>query len=187
MDEEIERLVVSVRADVQGFSSDVTAMGDLLEGPLAEGAERAGNQIESALLRAVRSGKIGFDDLKQVAVAALSEIAQAAISSGIGELLGGSGGGSSGGGVGTILSAALGLPGRATGGPVSPGRAYMVGERGPEMFVPTTSGQVMAGGSSSARDVRVTVNVQAAQTGAPEALAKSSRQVGRAVRRALGE
>ena len=30
--------------------------------------------------------------------------------------------------------------GRAAGGPVAAGRAYLVGERGPEMFIPTTSG-----------------------------------------------
>lgn len=184
MDEEIERLVVSVRADVRGFAGDVAAMGGLLEGPLAQGADKAGGMIEGTLMRAVRAGKLGFDDLKRVALAALSEIAQAAISNGIGGL---PGGGGLLGGVGAILSGALGLPGRATGGPVSPGRAYMVGERGPEMFVPTASGQVVAGGGASVRDLRVTVNVHAGQAGAPEALAKSSRQVARAVRRALGE
>ena len=185
MDEEIERLVVSVRADVQGFASDVSAMGGLLEGPLAKGADRAGSMIETTLLRAVRTGKLGFEDLKRIALSAMAEIAQGAISSGIGGLFGGGGGGGLLGNAGTILSAALGLPGRATGGPVSPGRAYMVGERGPELFVPTESGQVVTGGAASARDVRITVNVQAGQLGAPEALAKSSRQVARAVRRAL--
>ena len=32
---------------------------------------------------------------------------------------------------------------RADGGPVSAGRAYLVGERGPEMFVPRGSGQIV--------------------------------------------
>jgi phage-related minor tail protein len=184
MDEEIERLVVSVRADVQGFASDVSAMGGLLAGPLADGAERAGSLIESSLMRAVRTGKLGFEDLRRVALSVLAEVAQSAIQGGLGSLFGGGGGGLLGS-AGTILSAALGAPGRATGGPVSPGRAYLVGERGPELFVPTSSGQVAAGGMSSARDVRVTVNVNAGQAGAPEALARSSRQVARAVRRAL--
>lgn len=35
------------------------------------------------------------------------------------------------------------LPGRATGGPVQAGRAYMVGEKGPEPFIPGTSGTVL--------------------------------------------
>jgi lambda family phage tail tape measure protein len=36
------------------------------------------------------------------------------------------------------------LPGRATGGPVSSGMPYMVGERGPEMFIPAQAGNIMA-------------------------------------------
>ena len=87
----------------------------------------------------------------------------------------------------TLAGAALGLPGRATGGPVSPGRAYVVGERGPELFVPTASGQVMANGSGGARDVRVNIAVQGRGEGFDNArmLARSARQVARAVRGAL--
>ncbi len=36
------------------------------------------------------------------------------------------------------------LLGRATGGPVSRGSAYMVGENGPEMFLPTQSGNIVS-------------------------------------------
>ncbi|VVT21673.1 Tail tape measure protein (fragment) [Sphingomonas sp. EC-HK361] len=79
-----------------------------------------------------------------------------------------------------------GAPGRATGGPVSPGRAYMVGERGPELFVPTTSGSVAASGSGgAAREVRVAITVNARGGEAPAALAQSSAQVARAVKAAL--
>lgn len=50
--------------------------------------------------------------------------------------------------------------GKALGGPVSAGTSYVVGERGPELFVPTTSGKIipnggMGGGGSV---VNVTVN-----------------------------
>ena len=141
MDEEIETLIVRVRADTQGLSRDVDAMRADMEGPLAAGAERAGRRIEQGLLRAARTGKFGFEDLKRIAIGVLDDIAASALKTAMGSV-GGGGGllnlGSS------LLGSALGLPGRATGGPVSPGRAYMVGERGPEMFVPTASGQVMA-------------------------------------------
>lgn len=186
MDEEIDRLVVRVRADTGAFAADVAAMRRELEGPLGAGAERAGRTIENALTRAVRTGKFGFDDLRRVALSTLSEIASAAISSGIGTLFGG---GKSGGGllsVGTtLLTAALGLPGRATGGPVSPGTAYLVGERGPELFVPTSSGRVETGGQGGRRDVKVAITLNAPAGSAPEALGRSSRQVARAVRAAL--
>lgn len=182
MDEEIERLVIGVRADTSGFARDVDTMRATLEGPFASGADRAGRAVETALARAVRTGKLGFDDLRAVALSAMGEIAAVAIKGGIGSVLG-----SAGGGLAGVLTGLLGLPGRATGGPVSPGRAYLVGERGPEVFVPTTSGQVAVPGGDGARDVRVAITINAGSGNAPEAMARSSRQVARAVRVALTE
>ncbi|WP_030541503.1 hypothetical protein [Sphingobium sp. DC-2] len=181
MDEEIETLVVRVRADTQGLSRDVEAMRGEMEGPLASGAERAGRRIEQGLLRAVRSGRFGFEELKHVASAVLEDIASAAVRSAAGSI------GGTGGALLNLASAALGLPGRATGGPVAPGRAYMVGERGPEMFVPTASGQVVPNGGGGAREVRVSIAVAGRGEGqeAHRLLARSARQVARTVRGAL--
>ncbi len=177
MDEELESLVVRVRADTGGFARDVEAMRAQLEGPLAQGVERAGRAMEGALARFVATGKFGFDDLKRVALSVLGEIAGAGVR----------GGGGAAGGAGGLLSAAigaLGLPGRATGGPVVGGRAYVVGERGPELFVPTSAGRVEA--ARSRGPVNITVNVNAGR-GAADApfMAKSGAQVARAVRAAL--
>jgi hypothetical protein len=186
MDDEIERLTVSVRADTQGFARDVAALRAQLDGPLGSSVNRAGALIENALGRAIRSGKFGFEDLKRVGLSVLSEIASAAVRSATG---GGSSGAPGSGllalGLSALGSVLGGAPGRATGGPVSPGRAYMVGERGPELFVPTSSGAVVAPGQSSARDLRISIAVNAPAGSAPEALARSSRQVARAVRGAL--
>ncbi|MBA2920046.1 tail tape measure protein [Sphingomonas sp. MAH-20] len=173
MDEEIERLVVSVRADTQDFARDVAAMRAELEGPFGIGIDRAGRALETGLARAIRSGKLGFEDLGRVAQSVLASIAASAVRSGVSSILSG---------VGAVLD----LPGRATGGPVAPGRAYMVGERGPELFVPSSAGQVMASAPAAAREVRVTVNVNApAGADGAKALVRSSRQVARAVRRAM--
>jgi hypothetical protein len=179
MDEEIETLVVRVRADTQGLARNVATMREGLEGPLASGAERAGRRIEQGLLRAVRTGKFGFEDLRRIAMSVLDDIASAALRSAMG------GGGLAGAGA-SLLGSVLGLPGRATGGPVGPGRAYMVGERGPEVFVPTSSGTVVPGGGGGARDVRVHIAVrgQGGEEGA-RLLARSARQVARAVKGAL--
>ena len=190
MDEEIDRLVVSVRADTQGFARDVADLRGSLEGGLGAGVERAGSLIESTLVRAIRMGKLGFEDLKRVALSVLAEIASASIKAGLDSILGGLG--KQGGGNGGLLNAGAqilgsllgGSPGRATGGPVSPGRPYLVGERGPELFVPTASGTVATGGGGG-RDVRVSISVNAPAGTAPESLARSSRQVARAVRNAL--
>ena len=189
MDEEIERLTVSVRADTQGFARDVAELRAQLDGPLGSSVNRAGALIENALGRAIRTGKFGFEDLKRVGLSVLAEIASAAVRSAVGGGSGGQGGGQSGGllalGLSALGSLLGGSPGRATGGPVSPGRAYMVGERGHELFVPTSSGTVVAPRQGGARDVRISIAVNAPAGTAPEALARSSRQVARAVRGAL--
>lgn len=66
---------------------------------------------------------------------------------------------------GGFMSFAKGLTGKAIGGPVQSGQPYMVGERGPEMFVPNQSGSIipnkkMGGG------VTVINNVDARGSGA---------------------
>ena len=177
--DEVERMAVGVRADTAGFAREVDTMRATLEGELGAGAERAGRSIERALLRAARTGQFGFDDLKATALGVLAEIARAAVRGGVQAAAGS-------GSIGGVLAGLLGgLPGRATGGPVTPGRGYVVGERGPELFVPTTSGRVEAAVPPAARDVRVTIHVQAGAGDAPAALQRSSRQVARAVRAAL--
>jgi phage-related minor tail protein len=191
MDEEIERLVVSVRADTQGFARDVSAMRAELDGPFAAGMERAGRMLENSLVRAIQTGKFSFEDLRRVALSVLSEIAAAAIRGGLDSILGGGGGQGGHGGllnsIGSILGSVLGgAPGRATGGPVSPGRAYRVGERGPELFVPTSAGRVEASSARGGTQVNLTIRVSDNGRGsAPDALQRSSRQVARAVRQAL--
>lgn len=191
MSDAIDEMVVAVRADTSGFRRDVAAMRAELGGPLVSGAEAAGRGIERALSRAIRTGKLGFEDLKRLALSTMTDIARAAISSGIGSLLGGGKGQGGGGGLlglGQSLALALfGAPGRATGGPVSAGRAYRVGERGPELFVPTSSGRVEAAGSGGARNIAITVNVQGQAGTEPQRLAQTGRQIARAVRRAVAE
>lgn len=188
MEEEIERLLVSVRADTQVFARDVAAMRAELDGPFASGVAQAGRVLENALVRALRTGKLGFEDLKRVALSVMADIAASAIRGGIGAIFGG-GGGAGGSGIGhaiaTLVTALAGAPGRAQGGPVTAGRAYLVGERGPEYFVPAASGRVEPPRSPAAREIRLSITVNAAAGAEPQALRASSRQVARAVRQAL--
>jgi phage-related minor tail protein len=186
MDEEIERLVVSVRADTTAFARDVASMRGELEGPLVAGAGRAGRMIDSSLAKAILTGKTGFDDLKKIALAAMSDIAQASLRT----LFQTPGGGSFGSGLlnglGGVIASLVGAPGRATGGTVSAGRPYLVGENGPELFLPSTSGRIAQAGGAS-RDVRVAIAIQAPAPADPQVLRQSSRQVARAIRSALSE
>ncbi|BBB13499.1 tail tape measure protein [Sphingopyxis sp. FD7] len=184
--DEIDEMVVAVRADTGAFRRDIAALREELRGPLVAGAEDAGRAIERALSRAITTGKLGFEDLKRLALSVMADIARAAVAGGLGAALGG--GGSGGGGLlslgSSIAMALFGAPGRATGGPVSAGRAYRVGERGPELFVPTASGRIEAAGAP-VRNLAITVNVQGAAGSDPQRLAQTGRQLARAVRRAV--
>ena len=188
--DELDRMVIGVRADTNGFARDVDALRLTLEGTMGKAADRAALSIERSLLRAVKTGKLGFDDLKASALGAMDQIARAALTRGIGALFGG-GGSAKADTLGTLLQGLIGLPGRATGGPVAPGQAYRVGERGPELSVPTTSGRIETGAMAGGREVRVAITVNAGsdtgEAGAASALQRSSRQVARAVKAALGE
>ena len=190
MNDTFEDLVIDVRARTDGFASDVETMRRALDTSLIDGFGRAGSVLENGLLSALRRGSLGFDDLKRVAFNALSEIAAVALQSGLGSLFGGGGGAGGGSGLGNLIGqtvgALIGLPGRATGGPVAPGRAYLVGERGPEVFVPTAARRVETGMAAPGREVRVAIQVAVPRgQAAPTAMQRSSRQIASAVRRAL--
>lgn len=53
---------------------------------------------------------------------------------------------------------ALGFPARAAGGPVSAGSPYMVGEQGPELFVPDRGGTVVPNGAGGGVVANIYVN-----------------------------
>ncbi len=121
---------------------------------------------ESALDRLIVGGEkltdVLGDVVKELGIAA----AKAALFGGsnpFGALLGGGTGGAGsllgslfGGGGGDLLGGLFGGF-RADGGPVDAGKAYIVGERGPELFRPSQSGQVVpnGGGPGSTAVVRI--------------------------------
>jgi phage-related minor tail protein len=188
----LSTLVVDVRASTEGFAADVGQMRSSFDSIVVDGFSRGGDVLERGLLSAVRRGSLGFEDLRRAGLRVLDDIAAQAIRGGLASIgLGGSGGGGLGGGIlgiGGLISSIFGLPGRATGGPVAPGRPYLVGERGPELFVPTSAGQIDPGSGGGARSVNVSIKVVAPEgSSSPESLRRSSRQVAQAVRRALSE
>ena len=144
-----------------------------LEG-LKEPAERAAEAIETAfgragagmarsLARAAADGELSLAELARAVLAAVNAAAGGgrglsdAIANAVGSIFGGS---------------------RAEGGPVLGGGAYLVGERGPEVFRPHGAGTiepVQAGG--------VTVNVTV-DGGAP-ALLRSEAQIAQMLARAV--
>lgn len=183
MDEEIQRLVIGVRADTAGFARDLDAMRGQLEGPFALGAARAGRGLEHALLEAVRKGKLGLDELRGVAMGAMDAVGRAALRDGVASVTGG------GGATGLLTGLLGGLFGLGHGGGGGGGRERRVP-------IPSFPIQRSAGGIDMLRetaapsrrgDVRLAITVNAHAGEAPRALERSARQVARAVRAALEE
>lgn len=108
--------------------------------------------IGDAFGEAMASGKDFGDAMKKIFENVLSQIVSLIVQitilkpllDGIKESLGGEGGGFLGGifsGIGSAIGGAL--VGKANGGYVAPNTPYMVGERGMEMFVPKTAGNIV--------------------------------------------
>lgn len=181
MDDDLEELVVSVRADTAGFARDITQMKREFDTALVPGFEAAGKVLERSLLAALRSGKFGFEELGRAAISVLDGIAAKLVNSTLDGVTGG-------GLLAGLLGNLLGSPGRETGGLVAPDRPYIVGERGPELFVPANAGRIEPGHAlgGTRNDVRVSINLaQPRGASVPTALQRSSRQVASAVRKAL--
>jgi lambda family phage tail tape measure protein len=98
---------------------------------MAQEAVRKGwGAIENAVDTFVDTGKFKFSDFARSVIADLAKmIAKAMIFKAISAALGAFG---------------LKLPGMATGGPVEAGKGYIVGEKGPELFVPPGSGKIVS-------------------------------------------
>lgn len=132
----------------------------------------AGAGLARSLARAAADGELSLAELARAVLGA--------ISGGGGGGSGGSGGGSSG--LGEALASALSSAfsgARAEGGPVTGGGAYLVGERGPEVFRPAGAGAIEPLGGGG---INVTVQVAA---GEAAGLARSDAQLAQALARAV--
>ena len=117
-----------------------------------------GMSIKSGIVDAIQGAVDGTKTLGEAANGVLNNIAKRVLDVAINFALFGA---MSGTGTGGGLLGGLFKP-RANGGPVTGGSTYLVGERGPELFVPGRSGTIvpndkMGGGSST----NVVVNVDA--------------------------
>ena len=117
--------------------------------------EDIGMSIKSGVVDAIQGAIDGTKSLQQVAVSLLNSIANKLLDVAVNMALFGtmSGTGTGGGLLGAIFKK------RAIGGSVTAGQPYLVGERGPELFMPGRSGGIAPTGSFGGSAVNVTVNV----------------------------
>ncbi len=177
----LDSLVVKIGADLSGLEHGI----DTATQSLGDAADRATARMTGAFERMAQSGSFSFDRLKSNALAALADIASSVITSGLESLFGGLfGGGSTRAPFSSIF-----LPGRAGGGTVAPNRPVLVGERGPELFVPRAAGHIDpnpgAPGGQAAFAPSITVNVSGVQDS--HGINQSATQVALAVSRALSQ
>ena len=152
-------------------AAEAAAALESLKAPAQEAATaiedafgRAGDSLTRSLTRAAADGEVTLAELARAVLNAVNAAA-------------GSGGK---GGLSDAISAIMsGFGGaRAEGGPVLGGGAYLVGERGPEVFRPAGTGSIepMGGGAG------VTVNVSV--DGGAQGLLRSEAQIARMLARA---
>lgn len=153
-------------------AAEAGAALEALKGPAEEAANaieaafgRAGESLSRSLARAAADGEVSLSELAQAVLKAVNAAAGS----------GGSGSGLSA----AIQAAASSFDGaRADGGPVRGGGAYLVGERGPEVFRPAVGGEI-----GPATGGAVTVHV--AVDGGAEALLRSEAQIAQMLARAV--
>lgn len=127
--------------------------------------ERAGESLVRSLARAAADGEITLAELARAVLAVVNALAGSGRGGGLGEALAQA--------VGSVFGGS-----KADGGLVAPGAAYLVGERGPEVFRPAIAGAIEPQGLAG----NVTVNVMV--QGGPESLLRSEAQIAQALVRA---
>lgn len=152
---------------LDGLKAPAEAAADAI----GDAFERAGESLARSLTRAALDGEVTLQELAQAVLVAVNALGS-----------GRSGPGGFSQAIGQVISGLIpgGFGGaRAEGGPVRSGGSYLVGERGPEVFRPASTGSVepLAFGGPS-----VVVNVTV--DGGPEALLRSEAQIARMMARA---
>jgi lambda family phage tail tape measure protein len=162
----IENNLAATRAEQESFAIGWDKAFETWRNNLKTDAEYAAAQFntltkgfEDAIVKFVQTGKLSFKDLFNSLIAeAVRASANKLLMSIFGSLFGGGGGGSF---LGSLFGGF-----RANGGPVNPGKAYVVGEQGPELFMPKNAGSIVPngaviGGGTAVNNTEVVYNIQA--------------------------
>ncbi|GAA0609705.1 hypothetical protein GCM10009422_00600 [Brevundimonas kwangchunensis] len=157
--------------DVPRRAAEAAAALDALREPAERAADaidwafaRAGDSLSRSLARAAADGEVSLAELAKAVLSAVNAA-----------------GGVKGGGLSEAIARAVGglfSGSRADGGPVQGGGAYLVGERGPEVFRPTGAGTIEPVGGGG-----VTVNVRV--DGGAQGLLRSEAQIAQTLARAV--
>ncbi|MBD8531578.1 MULTISPECIES: phage tail length tape measure family protein [unclassified Massilia] len=172
---------VNLRLSLKQYGEEATNVGGMVGDALTNGLRSA----EDAFANFVTTGKLNFRDLATSIIADFARIqAKSALSSVASSLLGSIGSGGGGGWTSAFMSA-FGISGaRAAGGPVSSGLSYLVGEKGPEIFTPSSTGAITPNhmiGAGGGSPITIQTNVQVTAGGASSTTTGDQSAAGRAL------
>ena len=166
-------------ADDPSLAAAAKALSDFASGPVVDATASIENAVTKSfdavantIARAAVSGKLSMD---QLVSAILADFERIAISQFIVKPIEGI--------VSSLASSILPIGGAlASGGPVSAGETYLVGEQGPELFTPAGSGTVTSNADLKSARPQIVMNVQ---TQDAASFLKSQTQIAAMMSRAL--
>lgn len=174
---------VSLNLDLAPMNASLSAAAKTLQafadGPVADAGlsiersiTRSFHSVANTIARAALSGKTSMDQLVN---AILADFDRIAIREFIAKPVEGL--------IASIASSLLSVSGaRAAGGPVNAGAAYLVGEQGPELFVPSANGSIAPNASAAPQRPQIVMNVTAKDA---QSFLKSETQIAAMLTRAL--
>ena len=186
-----------VGLDSPELEAAIQALSDKLaelKKPLAEVnafAQEAGRNIQDALGDSVLKALEGnTNDIAKLWQSMLNRLIAQTAAAELGKMLLGDYAktGQMGGWAGELSKWIGSLSTRADGGPMTAGRPYLVGERGPEVVVPRRAGTVLPNGvgmGGGSRTVNVTINMAGGSGGGQSTALQAGEAIGRQVRLAL--
>lgn len=176
---------VNLRSSLRQYAEESQDRGAMIGNALTNAFRSA----EDAFAQFVTTGKLDFKSLATSIIADFARIqAQAALGSLATSALGSMGTSTSGGWGAALISAISGA--RANGGPVNAGLSYLVGERGPEIFTPSSTGSITpnhligvgaGAGGGGGGNININTTVQVTDNGATSTTSGDQSAAGRAL------
>lgn len=157
---DIQEALMNIRQEWKGLGLEINATGKAIQ----DSFESNTATMFESFMTGSKSAKQAFSDLAKGIVQDIDRIVAKKLAE---QLFEGFGGGAGGGGggfgsmIGSFFSSIFSGGAAANGGYVFAGKPTMVGENGREMFMPTTSGQIISADQLNAGGggVNVTMNV----------------------------
>ena len=148
-------------AEARGIAANIEALKQQISAAeqMRQVYSDIGMSIKSGVVDAIQGAVDGTKSLGEVAANVLNNIANKILDVAVNMALFGamSGTGTGGGLLGGLFKPSP----RALGGPVSAGSPYLVGERGPELFMPSRGGSIIPNNALGGGGTSVVVNVDA--------------------------